>query len=89
MYFFKANRMNFQSGWTSDEEEARHFCKVKAVLVSKSSFNIHQSRMVKNSCKSMQIREYTPVADGTKQLQINANPQIYQLLSVENSCKLM
>jgi hypothetical protein len=41
------------------------------------SGNIHQLLMVKNSCRSKRIRKYTPVADGQKQLQINANSEIY------------
>jgi hypothetical protein len=41
------------------------------------SGNVQQLLMVKNSCRSMQIWEYTPVADGKEQLPINANLGIY------------
>jgi hypothetical protein len=43
--------------------------------------------MVKNSCKSMRIWEYTPVADGEKQLQINTNLGIFTSPIKKNSCR--
>jgi hypothetical protein len=62
-----------------------HQCKQETQLQINTNLGISTSPIKKNRCRSIQIWEYTPVAE--KQLQINTNLGIYTSPIKKHSCR--